>query len=314
MRSYTSGRNLAGTWTKNTDSTNLTYLDGVANDDYRHLCALKDWPFLERSRTISTTASTQFTTLPYDCDQVREISVVPTGSTTRYTPTEITSRAKWDSLNLVAPTSNIPEYYFPFAGQVGLWPTPSSTGNTIYVTQKCRVIDLSSADYTTGTITTSATAAGVTTLTGSGTTWSTSMVGRWIRITSSDLAATLAGDGLWYEIAGVASTTSMTLVRTYGGTTLAAASATYTIGQMPLLPEAFHDLPWLWASGTYWQKEDDERARSYFDQHGSPGQGNQAPTGRVKELINAWSSESTDMVIDMAEDEVAINSNLTISL
>jgi hypothetical protein len=309
MRSYTSGRNLAGTWTKNTDTTNLSYLDGVANDDYRHICALKDWPFLERNRSISTTASTQFTTLPYDCDQVREISVIPTGSTTRYTPTEITSRSKWDDLNLVIPTSNIPEYYYVFAGQVGLWPTPSSTGNTIYVTQKTRVIDLSVADITTSTVTSITSGTTAMVISGGG---NALMAGMWIRVTYTP-GTSNTGDGVWYEISAATATT-ITLVRAYGGTTISAGTAACTIAQMPLLPEAFHDLPWLWAAGTYWQKEDDERAKGYFDQHGSAGQGGGAPTGRVKELINAWSSESTDMVIDMADDEVIINPNLTISL
>lgn len=313
-KSYTTGRNLAGTWTKNTASANLTYLDEAANDDYRRLCALKDWPFLTRNRTVSTTASTQFTTLPYDCDQVKEISVIPTGSTTRYTPTEVASRKEWDQLNLRSYTSDIPERYFILAGQVGLWPTPASSSNTIYVQQKCRVIDLSRADYTTGTITTVATSAGVTTVTGDSVVWNTSMVGRWIRITQTDAAATLVGDGLWYEIASVPTSTTLTLVRVYGGTAIAAATAAYTIGQMPLLPEAFHDLPWLWAAGTYWQKEDDKRAASYFDQHGSAGEGGRAPTGKVKELINAYSSESTDMVVDDGGDHSFINPNLTVQL
>ena len=288
----------------------MTYLDEAANDDYRRVCALKDWPFLERNRTVSTTASTQFTTLPYDCDQVREISVIPTGSTTRYTPTEVASRREWDQLNLRSFTSDIPERYFIFAGQVGLWPTPASTSNTIYVTQKTRVIDLSVADYTTGTIVSIAN--GASAVIGSGTSWTAQMAGRWIRFTYSDTANT--GDGMWYEISSVTDTTHLTLVRAYGGTSIAAGSATYTIGQMPLLPEAFHDLPWLWAAGTYWQKEDDKRAASYFDQHGSAGEGGRAPTGKVKELINAYSSESTDMVVDDGGDHSFINPNLTISL
>lgn len=310
MKSYTTGRNLAGTWTKNTATAHLTYLDEAANDDYRRVCALKDWPFLTRNRSISTTASTQFTTLPYDCDLVREISVIPTGSTTRYTPTEVATRREWDQLNLRSYTSDIPERFFVFAGQVGLWPTPASTGNTIYVTQKTRVIDLSAADYTTGTITSIAN--GASAVIGSSTVWTAQMAGRWIRFTYSDTANT--GDGMWYEISSVTDATHLTLVRAYGGASIAAGTAAYTIGQMPLLPEAFHDLPWLWAAGTYWQKEDDKRAASYFDQHGSAGEGGRAPTGKVAELIRSYSSESTDMVADDGEDREIINPNLTVSL
>lgn len=314
MLSYTQGRNLAGTWTKNTASAHLTYIDSVANADYKLLCALRDWPFLERNRTISTTASTQFTTLPYDCDLVREISVIPTGSTTRYTPREVTSRADWDRLNLSTFDSDIPEYWFVLNGQVGLWPRPASTGNTIYVQQKTRAVDLNAADYTTGTISTTVTTAGVTTVTGASTVWSTSMIGRYIRITATDAAATLVGDGVWYEIAGVASTTSMTLVRAYGGTAIAAATAAYTLSQMPLLPEAFHDLPWLASAGDYWSKEGDKRAKYYIDTHGHPAMGNLPATGKVKELIAAYSSASTSMVIDEGMEREIINPNLTIRL
>lgn len=308
MKSYTQGRNLAGIWTKNTDTTNLSYLDQIANDDYRHLCALKDWPFLTRNRSVTTTASTQFTTLPYDCDLVREISVIPLASTIRYTPKECPSRAEWDRLNLRSYTSDIPEYYFIYNGTVGLWPVPATTGNTIYVTQRSRVIDLSVADTTVSVVTATSGGTGITVASG----LTTLMAGMWIRIAYSGAANT--GDGTWYEISSVTNATTLVLVRAYGGTSIAAGSASATIGQMPLLPEAFHDLPWQWASGTYWQKEADKRAQSFFDQHGSAGEGGRAPTGRVKELINGYSSQSTDMVIDSGVEQEEINPNLLISL
>lgn len=315
MKSYTQGRNLYGVWTKNTDTTNLSYGDQMANDDYRHLCAMRDWPWLERRRSLTTLASTQFYNLPYDTDLVREVSFAPTGSSMLYTLSLVPDRKSWDLLNLSTYTSDTPQYYFVFNGQIGVWPTPTSAGSTIYIAQKCRVVDLAAADYTIGSITTSSTTAGVTTLTGSGTTWTGSMVGRYIRITASDAAPALTGDGLWYEIASVASTTSLTLVRAYGGTTIAAATAAYTIGQMPLLPEAFHDLPWQWAAGTYWQKEADKRADTFFAAHGQPGNIGQAPTGRVKELISAYSSPTTDLIIDSGDDgDTIINPNLTIRL
>lgn len=312
MKSYTEGRNYYGSLTKNTASANLTLGDQMANDDYRALCALRDWSFLERLRTLTTIASTQFYNLPYDCSHVREVAVIV--SSYRYTPKKAPSREFWDDLNQTSYTSDIPEYWFVFSGQIGLWPTPATAGSTINITQKTRVIDLNSADYTTGSITTSATASGVTTLTGSGTTWTTSMVGRYIRITYTDAAASLSGDGVWYEIASVPSTTSLTLVRAYGGTTIAAATAAYTIGQMPLLPEEFHEMPWDYAAGMYWMKENDTRAAGLFEKHGMIGSGGFLSTGRVRALENAWASSTTDMVLDDGTEEGIINPNLTISL
>jgi hypothetical protein len=311
MKSYTIGRNLYGSLTKNTASANLSLGDQIANDDYRAICAVKDWPFLERLRTLSTIASTQAYNLPYDCDQVREIGVIV--SSKRYTPTMAPDRNFWDKLNSSTVTSDIPQYWFTFAGQLMLWPTPATAANTINVTQKTRVIDLSVADYTTGNITTTVTTAGVTTVTGSGTTWTPQMVGRYIRITYSDTA--LTGDGLWYEIASVPTSTTMTLVRAYGGTALAAATAAYTIGQMPLLPEAYHDLPWIWSAGKYWEKEADDRGASFLKQHGNFGENGGLPTGRIADLVKNWSSPNTDQVIWDGRDEDSIsNPNLTIMI
>lgn len=307
-KSYTIGRNLYGTLTKNSSSTNLTLGDQIANDDYRAICAAKDWPFLERLRTLSTIAG-QFVNLPYDCDQVREIAVIV--SSKRYTPRMSPDRNHWDKLNQSAITSDIPQWWFTFAGQLGLWPTPITAGNTINVTQKTRVIDLSAADYTTGTIV--SVASGGTAVVGSGTAWTAQMVGRYIRITYVDTANT--GDGVWYEISAVTDATHLTLTRAYGGTAIAAGSAAYTIGQMPLLPEAYHDLPWIYAAGNYWMKEADDRGDKFMAQHGTFGENGSLPTGRIATLVKNWSSPNTDMVLDDGRDQDTIeNPNLTISL
>ena len=136
--------------------------------------------------------------------------------------------------------------------------------------------------------------------------------GFWMRITYSP-GSTNTGDGQWCEISGVSGTT-VTLVRAYGGTSIVAGTAACTIAQMPLLPGAYHDLPWIWASAMYWQKEDDKRSRDLFSLHGSPPEGNQPATGRIKDLIRAYGSPTTDMVIDSGEEKEIVNPNLIISL
>lgn len=307
-KSYTEGRNLYGTLTKNTATANLSLGDQLANDDYRAICAMRDWPFLERLRTLTTVASQANYALPYDCDQVREVAVIVSG--TRYTPRQVPNQEFWDDLNQTSYTSDIPEYWYSFAGSLYLWPTPASSGNTINVTQKSRVIDLSVADYTTGSILTATN--GSTAIVGSATTFTANMVGRYLRIDYANGANT--GDGLWYEIAGYTSATEITLTRAYGGNSITAGSASYTIGQMPLLPEAFHDLPWLWAAGQYWMKEADQRGISMLATHGDIGSAYSASTGRVRLLEQAYSAGSTDMVINDGGDQDIINPNLTISL
>lgn len=56
----------------------------------------------------------------------------------------------------------------------------------------------------------------------------------WLKITAP------TGDNNWYQIASIESDTSLTLINTYQGTTCSGAS--YTIGQMPLLLEDYHDV------------------------------------------------------------------------
>lgn len=300
MKSYTVGRNLYGKITRNTTTQNLALGDELANDRYRQICAARDWPWLERLRTVTTTASTQFTTLPYDCDQVREVSVIPNGDTTRYTPRLSPSAEHWDQLNLTSFTSDTPVWYFVRDGKIGLWPTPASTGNTIYITQKTRVIDLSVADLTSPTV--ASIANGATTLTVSAG-LTTLMAGQWIRVTYTGAANT--GDGVWYEIASITSSTVLELVRKYGGTTISAGTAACTISQMPLLPESFHDMIWKGAAAEYWAREGDaKRTQLYEGQY----------VNSKKELEKTWSSPTTSMVIDDGRPDEIINPNLTISL
>ena len=298
MKSYQGGRNLYGKWTKNSGADNLTLGDEVANDEYKRICGLKDWPFLERKRTITTIASTQNYPLPYDCSQVREISLVI--SETRYVPKQCPDEKAWDILNQNTYTSDIPEWWFIFNGELLIWPTPASSGNTITVVQKSRVIDLSIADYVTGSITSIAN--GAKAVVGGSTVWTERMAGRYIRSSLSDTANT--GDGVWYEISAVTAATTLSLVRSYGGTSIAAGTASYTIGQMPLLPESFQDLPWIHATADYWATEDDQRALYFKNKYEE----------KLKDLIVTWSSPTTDMVIDDGEDRDIINPNLVISL
>lgn len=310
MKSYTQGRNLYGVWTKNSAAANLLQGDQLANDDYRTIMSLREWPFLIRQRNLTTVANQQNYKYPYDCDLPTEIAVII--SNKRYVPRKAADQAFWDRLNFTAYTSDIPQWWFPVNNEINLWPKPASSSNTIVVTQKTRVIDLSAADYTTGTITTVATSGTITTVTGSGVSWAAGMVGRYIRITPTDAAN--GGDGMWYEIASVPSSTTLTLVRAYGGTAITAGSAAYTIGQMPLLPENFHDLPWIYAAGNYWMKESDKRAGGFLTMHGDfPAPGRSA-TGKLKALIDGYANVSTDLVIDDGGVVDMINPNLTISL
>lgn len=168
----------------------------------------------------------------------------------RFVPAPIQTRGEWDLINFLPYNSDIPNYYFIYNGQLLIWPIPSTTGNIITFNYKARVPDLNIADYSTGTL--SGIVAGSTSITGVGTTWSSvaplntdlSYLNIQIRITPP------SGDGIWYPVSMFTSDTTLVL----GVPIVIAPSATataYTIGQLPLLSEDFHDMLVYGAMMTY---------------------------------------------------------------
>lgn len=153
-------------------------------------------------------------------------------------PVECTSKSRWDYLNTITFYQDFPSEFFVYNGQVGIWPNPSSSSNTITMNYKTRITDLSQADYTTGTV---AITTNTTTVTGSGTTWTQAMVeGGWIRVSHSATDAA-NGDNQWYEISSITNATTLVLKNKYTGATV--TGGTYTLGQTSILPEDYQDLP-----------------------------------------------------------------------
>jgi len=244
-----------GSLANNTETSVLLLADTLMNQAEKRILSSKPWPFLEKQYTVNTDSTAQFVSIPMYVDRAESVYV--TIGSQRYAPLECPSRQLWDMLNQTTYTSDIPEYFFIYDGKIGLYPAPASSGNVITVNGKLLAKDLSIADYTAGTV--SAVTNGATTVTGSGTTWTAKMAGRWLRITDSDTANT--GDGHWYQILSVASTTSLTLVRAYAGTTITAGSADEVIAQWSLLPEAYQMLPVYEALKTYFTSVDPETDR-----------------------------------------------------
>lgn len=252
MKTYTSYRNLFGTHTGNTATTNLTFGDSIINDSLRHLTT--KYFFNERSQVVpgGTVSSQQNYNLPYNIKTL--INVYVTVGSIRYQLTEAPNRAFWDSLNFVPYTSDIPQFYYIYNKQCYIFPTPASSGNAITYNYKCRLRELSQADYTTGTVTLTS---GSSVITGAGTTFTADMVGRWIYATPP------TGDGNWYEIGSYTSATVLGLVNQYQGTT-ASGIATF-IGEVPLLAEDYQDLPLYRALEIYFTSRvpDPNRAQKY---------------------------------------------------
>ena len=256
MKSYTTLLNNYLTLSLNSSAANSALGNALLNDGIKKTYGFMNWPFLENSATGTTVANQQFYNLAYDFGTM--INITMTNGSTVYDPVEVASRSAWDYINSnTQVTSNIPQYYFIFGSgpaTVGFYPTPSASAQTFNYYYKRIQKDLTIADYSTGNIVSIANAASA--VVGSGTTFTTKMANRYIQITDSNTAN--AGDGYWYPIASVSSATALALGTPYGGPSISAGSAAYTIGQMSYLPDGFQVLPLYYALWQYWLSKADD--------------------------------------------------------
>lgn len=162
------------------------------------------------------------------------------------------SRQEWDMINTLPYVSDIPNYFFIYNGTLGIWPIPSTTNNVLTFNYKARVPDLSYQDYSTGNITTMT--AGGYQVQGTSTSWSTqfplnvdvSFFNLMLRVD------TPYGDGYWYPISSFQSDTELTLALPVIAAPNITSASTYTIGQVPVLQEDFHDMIIYGALMTYY--------------------------------------------------------------
>lgn len=240
-------------------ASSLTFFKRKLNEGYKQVLANLSRQKTERTQTGLTVANQQYYQLPRDYLFLKSVTV--TSGTTVYPITEVESQEQWNYLNVTSTiTNNVPQFYFIRQrtgigmAEVGLWPTPSSSGNTISIVYEAVNKDLSQTAYTTGTATVTLNSTAVT---GSGTTWTPSMVGRYFQITDS----TGLGDGYFYRIASVLSTTSITLEQTYEGST---DTATYQICEIFEVPEDLQILPVYYALYHYYlTKQRDDLSKDY---------------------------------------------------
>jgi hypothetical protein len=224
----------------NSSADNLLWGTEVLMDSLRYL--ITKYYFNERSYSVpgGSIAQTQFYNLP---PQVKKlINVTVQIGTLIYQPTECPSRSTWDYLNTIPVYQDYPARFFVWNGQVGLFPIPASSGNAITLNYKTRIVDLSQADVTNVTATTTVSVTtNTTTVTAAGNAFQSWMAGQWIRIPFSNTTTATNGDNQWYQIASVTSATVLVLMNNYSGTTVSGGN--FTIGQVSILPEDYQDLP-----------------------------------------------------------------------
>lgn len=246
MRSFTSySKDFAtltgnGSTTANTTNSydNITWGMRMINDSIRYLATA--FYFNEASYTTTSVAAQQGYQLPSDFEQMLNATV--SVGNLLWQAKESPSRKHWDALNVVSFNNDFPQYYYIFNGRVNIYPTPASNGNTITLNYKKRVADLSMADVTNATNTTTVSVTtGTTTVTASAATFKNWMgMSGWIQFPYSSTDAA-NGDNKWYQIASVTSSTILVLKNAYTGATISGGN--FTIGDTPILPEDYQDLP-----------------------------------------------------------------------
>lgn len=238
---------LNSAWTQIT----CTQLTNFSNGNQRSVLFTNGSTAITWSVGLTATATTAITTvgvqdynIPADCSKIKNNTI--TVGQLKYQPTPIMTRQEWDTVNFLPYTSDIPNYFFIYNGKLSIFPVPSTTGNVITFNYKTRVADLSFADYSTGNIATAGMVVGSTSVTGLATSWSAtgayplntnlSFYNLYLRADPPN------GDGVWYPISQFNSDTSLTLALPVVTAPNITASTTYTIGQLPVLNEDFHDM------------------------------------------------------------------------
>lgn len=208
----------------------------------------------EDTRSINTIASTNSYNLPENFVRLKHLYVMV--GTIRYTAQEVFDENYWQRLMIHASAikSDFLTHVFIRRSTFEIYPYPANSSNVMSFIYEPIPKPLLNEDYTTGTITTLTNNAQV--VTGSGTTWTSTMIGRHFKINA---------DGQYYEIATVPSTTSLTIAKPYQGISIAAGTSAYTIGEMPRLPGPTNFIPPLYAAWKYYEmfKKSNEWATRY---------------------------------------------------
>lgn len=134
------------------------------------------------------------------------------------------------------------------------------TNSSTAVTWTTPIVAAATADITVNA------ANGGSIVTGTGTTWTQDMVGRYMQIENTTAAN--GGDGFWYEIGGFIDATHVSLLKPYEGVAIASGTAAYTIGQCSVIPAAYDIGICYRAAALYWQNQNDlNRAKTYWMQY-----------------------------------------------
>lgn len=235
-----------------------TFLDLMLNQGYKQVLSEFNSESIEEQRETTTVIDQRSYQAPVDALWISDLTIIQSDNI-KYPLTEVRSRDTWDRITSNE-ISGIPEFYFvqPRKGIGGLVvqlePIPSDEYGLIMVFETTAK-DLSVIAHTTGT---AAVNQDDSVVTGAGSpAWTSQMIGRYIRFTGT------AGDGLWYKIAAVNSSTQLVLENYYQGANYSAGN--YEIAQMFELPEDLHMAPVFYALWHYYASRRDKQQAAIYE-------------------------------------------------
>ena len=223
-----------------------------------------------------------------------------------WTPKECSSRAEWDALHVMPFYQDFPSYFYVFNQQVGIFPDPASSGNTITINYKSRIPDLSMDDVTYlpsfGTLSIITNTNMLTSSIPIFNQWMAngmSNANAWVRINSS-ITDSQNGDEQWYQIASITNGTAAILNNNYMGNSVT-DSISFIIGQVPILHEDYQDLPlYRMAYLYYTTRVSDPIRANLYEEKWRDG---------LDELNDEFGSKTTSVVLSDVDSPI-VNPNL----
>lgn len=276
----------------------------MINDALRYLT--KKFYFNEQTYIVpnGTISQQRFYNLPPNVKNIINCTVTIGGIL--WTPKECSSRAEWDALHVMPFYQDFPSYFYVFNQQVGIFPDPASSGNTITINYKSRIPDLSMADVTYlssfGTLSIITNTNMLTSSIPIFNQWMAngmSNANAWVRINSS-ITDSQNGDEQWYQIASITNGTTAILNNNYMGNSVT-ASISFIIGQVPILHEDYQDLPlYRMAYLYYTTRVSDPIRANLYEEKWRDG---------LDELNDEFGSKTTSVVLSDVDSPI-VNPNL----
>lgn len=235
----------------------LDFLKAMYNVGYQKILA--EFGRQVTEKTVTTTLSTGQRTYVVPPDALFPKTLELIDGTTVQPITEVASDRTWaymKSGNIQGRPTNY--HYKPRFGVGGgvleLYPIPSGNTYILNFTYEGNDKNLSQTKYTTGTISVTG---GQAAITGVGTTFTQSMLLRYLIATDG------AADQMPYRITGFTDATHITLETTYNGSNLSTIG--YKIVEIPALPQDMQIIPCHYSLAEWWSSRGNQVKMTEFD-------------------------------------------------